>query len=230
VNCSERLNIEKFIDHTLLRPDATMGDIARLCSEAEKYKFFAVCVHPYYVRFVSEMIRKKGIRVCSVAGFPFGADVSEVKLMQARRAIEDGADEIDMVINIGALKDRENERVYEDIKAVADECHDRGCIVKVIIEASLLTNTEKIRACSIVADAGADFVKTSTGFGGGATLDDVKLIKRVLTGSGVAIKASGGIRTLNDVMKFLSAGATRIGTSSGVKIMEEHLKRLKSDE
>ena len=215
-------NIASVIDHTLLKPEATEEDIRKLCEEAKKYGFAAVCVNPSYVRLASQCLISTPVNVCTVAGFPLGANLSEIKVREARQAIDDGAGEIDMVINIGALKSGNFELVYNEIKAVADICHEKDVLLKVIIETALLLREEKIKACRLVSQARGDFVKTSTGFGpGGATIHDVVLISEALKGSSVGIKAAGGIRTYQDAIKMIEAGATRIGTSSGVKIVKE---------
>jgi len=221
-------NIASFIDHTLLKPEATEEDIQKLCSEAKEYSFAAVCVNPSYVRLASQYLRSTPVRVCGVVGFPFGTHLTEIKAHEAQRDIDDGAKEIDMVINIGELKSRNFELVYNEIKTVADLCHEKDVVLKVIIETALLLREEKIEACRLVSKAGADFVKTSTGFGpGGATVRDVVLIKETLKGLPLGIKAAGGIRTYRDAMKMIEAGATRIGTSSGVKIVEEEKLKTK---
>ncbi len=221
-------NIASFIDHTFLKPEATEEYILKLCKEAKEYGFAAVCVNPSYVRLASRYLGTTSIKVCTVVGFPFGAHLTDVKVYEARRAINDGAREIDMVINIGALKSGDFELVYKDIRALVDLCSGEDVIVKCIIETALLLDEEKIEACQLVLQAGADFVKTSTGFGpGGASLHDVVLIRETLKGSSVGIKAAGGIRTYKDAMKMIEAGATRIGTSSGVKIVKEEKLKAK---
>jgi len=217
---ADHLDVNRYIDHTNLKPYARAEDIVRLCNEAKEYDFYAVCVNPYRVKLAKELLRGSDVNVATVIGFPLGATPTEVKVFEAGRALEDGADELDMVINIGALKDGDYDYVREDIKAVAELAHERGAIVKVIIETCYLTEEEKIKACELAKEAGADFVKTSTGFGtGGATVEDVRLMRRVV-GDGMGVKAAGGIRTYEQALAMIEAGATRIGTSSGVKIME----------
>ncbi len=214
--------LAKLIDHTLLKPDATKDDINRLCEEAKKYGFWSVCVNPAYVSLATEILAETDVKVCSVVGFPLGANAPEVKALEAERAVNDGASEIDMVINIGALKSRDYELVEEDIRKVVERAKARrDTVVKVIIEAGLLTEDEKVLACRLVKESGADFVKTSTGLNApGATVEDIKLMRSVV-GSDFGVKASGGIRTYRDAAKFVEAGANRIGTSSGIAIIEE---------
>jgi len=215
--------LAKLIDHTLLKPNATKDDIRHLCEEAKENNFWSVCVNPTYVSLAAEIVRGSNVKVCCVVGFPLGANTSEVKALEAEKAITDGASEIDMVINIGALKSRDYELVKRDIREVVRRAKTtrKDTITKVIIEAGLLTRDEKISACGFVKEAGADFVKTSTGFTtSGATVDDVKLIRNVI-GPNLGIKASGGIRAYRDVIDLVKAGANRIGTSSGVRIIEE---------
>ena len=212
-------DLAKYIDHTLLRPDATKEDIDRLCREAAEFGFAAVCVNPAWVRRAADDLRGTPVRVASVVGFPFGATTPDVKAMEARRAIRDGAREIDMVINIGALKSGDHDLAQRDIERVADACHEAGAILKVIIEAALLTDEEKVVASHLAKQARADFVKTSTGFGpGGATVHDV-LLMRETVGPDMGVKAAGGIRTAEDVREMVAAGATRIGASAGVEIV-----------
>ncbi len=218
----DKIDIAKYIDHTNLKPYATADDIIKLCDEAIEYGFYAVCVNPYRVRLAKEYLRerKADVKVASVIGFPLGATPTEVKVFEARKALEDGADELDMVINIGALKDRDYEYVKNDIAEVVKVAHEKGAKVKVIIETCYLTEEEKVKACELAKEAGADFVKTSTGFGtGGATVEDVRLMRRVV-GSEMGVKAAGGIRTYEQALKMIEAGANRIGTSSGVRIVE----------
>ncbi len=216
------MNVAGLIDHTLLKPEATGADIERLCREAGEYGFHSVCVNPFHVRQAAALLRGSPVKVATVAGFPLGANLTETKVAEARSAIGDGAREIDMVLNIGALKDGDDAVVQRDIVAVAGTCHVEGVICKVIFETCLLSNEEKERACRACIEAGADFVKTSTGFStGGATVEDVALLSRLVKPHGLGVKASGGIRTLADLKKMVAAGATRIGTSSGVKIMQE---------
>jgi len=215
--------LAKLIDHTLLKPDATRNDIARLCEEAKKYGFWSVCVNPYHVSLASELLKNSGVKVCSVVGFPLGANVSDVKLREAERAVNDGATEIDMVMNISAFKSRDYELVSREIRDIVKHVKSRkNVIVKVIIETGLLTDDEKILACRLVKEAGADFVKTSTGFNvHGATVHDVRLIRKTV-GAHFGVKASGGIKTYKDAIKLIRAGANRIGTSSGVAIVGEN--------
>ncbi|MEZ0396036.1 MAG: deoxyribose-phosphate aldolase [Anaerolineales bacterium] len=208
------------IDHTLLKPDATQEQIAQLCFEARKYGFASVCVNPAWVELCAQLLKGSEVKVCTVVGFPLGATAPEVKVFETENAIEHGASEIDMVINIGALKARDLELVARDIRGVVAAAHERGAIVKVIIEAALLTDEEKTIACLLAKEAGADFVKTSTGFAsGGATVHDVELMRRVV-GPEMGVKAAGGVRTYEDAEKMLRAGATRIGASAGVKIVQ----------
>lgn len=215
--------LAKMIDHTSLKPSATKDDIARLCQEGKKYGFWSVCVNPIYVSLATDVLKGTDVKVCSVVGFPFGANVPDVKALEAGRAIHDGASEIDMVSNIGALKSREYELVKRDIRKVTKRAKAlrKDTIVKVIIETGLLTEDEKVLVCKLVKEAGADYVKTSTGFNStGATIHDVKLL-RSITGPKFGVKASGGIRTYHDAMELVKAGANRIGTSSGVLIVGE---------
>jgi len=214
--------LAKLIDHTLLKPDATKDDVKRLCEEAKKYGFWSVCVNPTYVSLATEILGDSDVKVCCVVGFPLGANTPEVKALEAERAVNDGASEIDMVINVGALKSRDYRLVKEDIRKVVERAKARrDTVVKVIIETGLLTDDEKVLACRLVKESGADFVKTSTGFNAsGATVEDVKLMRSVV-GSDFGLKASGGIRTYRDAAKLVEAGANRIGTSSGIAIIEE---------
>jgi deoxyribose-phosphate aldolase len=213
------LDLAHYIDHTLLRPDATAADIDRLCEEAAEYGFASVCVNPVWVRRSAARLRETPVAVASVIGFPFGATPADVKAYEARRAMRDGASEIDMVINIGALKGGDHETVRADIARVSDACHEGGAINKVIIEAALLSDAEKIIASRLARDAHADMVKTSTGYAsGGATVYDVALMREAV-GPRLGIKAAGGIRTAADVEQMIAAGATRIGASAGVKIV-----------
>jgi deoxyribose-phosphate aldolase len=211
--------LSHMIDHTLLKPDATQDQVAQLCYEARKHAFASVCVNPSYVKLCADLLRDSDVLVCTVIGFPLGATSTEAKAFEAQKALRDGASEVDMVINVGALKSRDYERVEGDIAAVARVVHAGGAILKVIIEAALLTDEEKVAACQLARVAGADFVKTSTGFGpGGATAEDVALMRRVV-GPQMGVKASGGIRSLADAQKMIAAGATRIGASASVKIV-----------
>ncbi|HEX9376380.1 MAG TPA: deoxyribose-phosphate aldolase [Actinomycetota bacterium] len=214
-------DLARYIDHTLLRPDATAADIDRLCEEAREFGFAAVCVNPVWVRRCAQALRGTNVRVASVVGFPFGASTPEVKAVEARRAIRDGAREIDMVINIGALRSGLLDLVREDVQKVSDACHEAGAMNKVIIEAALLTDEEKVVASHLAKEAKADYVKTSTGYGPhGATVEDV-LLMRETVGPRLGVKAAGGIRTLSDVRDMIAAGATRIGASAGVQILNE---------
>jgi len=210
------------IDHTLLKPDASRADIEKLCREAAEFHFATVCVNPAWVALAATLLRGSGVGVCSVVGFPLGATTADVKHYETRRAIFDGATEIDMVINIGALKARDLELAAKDIRGVVAAAHVRGAVVKVIIEAVLLTDEEKTIACLLSKEAGADFVKTSTGFSkAGATVEDVALMSRTVAPRRLGVKAAGGIRTYADVVRMIQAGATRVGCSNSVKIMEE---------
>ncbi len=212
-------DLARYIDHTLLRPDAPPADIDRLCDEARQYGFAAVCVNPVWVRRCAQRLRGTGVAVASVVGFPLGANTSEIKAMEARRALRDGAREIDMVINVGALKARDYEFVRQDIAKVTDACHEVGALNKVIIEAALLTDEEKVIACRLAQAAKADYVKTSTGFGpGGATVYDVALMRETV-GPKMGVKAAGGIKTAEQARAMIAAGATRIGASAGVQIV-----------
>ena len=209
------------IDHTLLRADATAEDIDKLCREAAEWKFATVCVNPTWVSRAARQLRGSGVGVCAVVGFPLGATTPDVKQYEARRAIFDGATEIDMVLNVGALKSGDVRLVTDDIRAVVGACMERGVTSKVILETALLTDEEKVTACTLAKAAGADFVKTSTGFGpGGATTADVALMRRVV-GSEMGVKAAGGVRDLQQVKAMVAAGATRIGASAGVRIVKE---------
>jgi len=213
------LDLARYIDHTLLRPDASAADVDRLCAEASEHGFAAVCINPTWVRRAAENLHGTGVAVASVIGFPFGASTTEIKAMEARRAIRDGAREIDMVINIGALKSGLHDLVGEDIARVSDACREAGALNKVIIEAALLTDEEKVIACRLAQLARADFVKTSTGYAsGGATVFDVALMRETV-GPRMGVKAAGGIRTAEDVEEMIAAGATRIGASAGVRIV-----------
>ena len=213
------LDLAKYIDHTLLKPDATADDVDRMCDEAIEYRFASVCVNPSWVRRTAGHLRGSGVLACSVIGFPFGATTAEIKAMEARRALRDGAREIDMVINIGALKSGDHKLVADDIAKVVDAAHEVGAVCKVIIETALLTDEEKVIASILAKSAKADFVKTSTGYGpGGATVYDVALMREAV-GPKMGVKASGGVRTLEDVEDMLAAGATRIGASAGIQIV-----------
>lgn len=211
-------SLAKMIDHTLLKADATKAEIQKLAEEAKEYSFASVCVNPTWVKTVAEILEGTPVKVCTVIGFPLGATTTEVKAFEANNAIENGATEIDMVINIGALKDKQYDMVEKDIKAVVEAAKGKA-LTKVIIETCLLTNEEKEKACELSVKAGADFVKTSTGFStGGATAEDVALMRKVV-GPTIGVKASGGVRSLEDAENMVNAGATRIGASSGVAIV-----------
>jgi deoxyribose-phosphate aldolase len=209
------------IDHTLLKPDATADEIEKLCREAADFHFATVCVNPTWVAFAHRLLRGSGVGVCSVVGFPLGATTPDVKQYETRRAIFDGASEIDMVLNIGALKSGDLRLVEEDIEAVTTPCRTHGVVSKVIIEAALLSDEEKVAASTLTKAAGADFVKTSTGFGpGGATIADVMLMRKVV-GDTMGVKAAGGVRDLEQMQAMVAAGATRVGASAGVRIVKE---------
>lgn len=213
-------SLAALIDHTILRPDATAEEIRQVCAEARQYGFASVCVNPARVALAAAELRGSGVKVCSVVGFPLGATPTEAKLDEAGSAIREGAREIDMVIHIGALKERDYRAVKSDIQSVAQLCHAGGALLKVIIETCLLDDAEKVAACALAKLAGADFVKTSTGFSkAGATAADVALMRRV-AGPEMGVKAAGGIRTLADLRAMVAAGASRIGASASVKIME----------
>jgi deoxyribose-phosphate aldolase len=213
------VDLAKYIDHTALKPETTADDIDQLCHEADQYQFASVCVNPTWVKRAATHLRGTDVKVCSVIGFPLGATTAEIKAMEARRAIRDGAREVDMVINVGALKSGDHATVLTDIEKVVDSAHEAGAIVKVILETSLLTDEEKVIASTLAKQAKADFVKTSTGFsGGGATVYDVALMRETV-GPSMGVKASGGVRTKSDVEDMIAAGATRIGASAGVQIV-----------
>ncbi len=215
------MDIASLIDHTLLKPEATPEQIAQLCSEAREYGFASVCVNPVYVKLAWDLLKGSPVKVCSVVGFPLGATLPEVKAFEAQQAIRDGASEIDMVIHVGALKAGQDDLVEQDIATVVEACHAGGAICKVILETCYLTDDEKIRGCTLAKRAGAEFVKTSTGFGpGGATEQDVALMRRTV-GPDMGVKAAGGIRTLEALQRMVAAGANRIGASASVKIMQE---------
>ena len=215
-----KFELARYIDHTLLKPDAKEGDIIKLCKEALEYKFASVCVNASYVKLAYSFLQGTEVRVCTVVGFPLGATTKEAKAFEASQAIENGAAEIDMVINIGALKSGKLDAVKEDISEVAGVCKDKA-LLKVIIETCLLTDEEKVTACLLSMEAGADFVKTSTGFSvGGATAEDIKLMRRTI-GPDMGVKASGGIRNLESALKMIEAGASRIGASASVSIVNE---------
>jgi len=211
-------HLAKYIDHTLLKPESTNGEIITLCNEAKQYEFAAVCINPHWVKVASELLRNSGVKVATVIGFPLGATTTFAKVAETRDAIANGATEVDMVINIGALKSADEKTVFQDTQQVVQAASDKA-LVKVIIETGLLTENEKQLACELAKEAGADFVKTSTGFGpGGATTADIKLMREVV-GEGMGIKASGGIRDATTAQAMVDAGATRIGASAGVTII-----------
>ena len=213
------MELAKYIDHTLLRTDAQRADVAKLIEEAKAYHFASVCVSPIWVSYVSDALRGSGVKTCTVIGFPQGATPSAVKAFETEQAVADGADEVDMVIAVGRLKDGDDAYVKADIEAVVRAARGKA-LTKVIIETCLLTDEEKRRACLLAKEAGADFVKTSTGFAaGGATAADVRLMRESV-GEAMGVKAAGGIRSRADAEAMLAAGATRLGTSSGVKIVE----------
>lgn len=211
------MELAKLIDHTALKPETIKAQITQLCKEAKEYGFASVCVNPTWVKLAAELLAGSDVKVCTVIGFPLGANTSAVKAFEAKDAIANGAGEVDMVINIAALKDKDDALVESDIRAVVEAAN--GTLVKVIIETSLLSDEEKVRACEIAVKAGTDFVKTSTGFStGGATKEDVALMRKTV-GSTIGVKASGGVRTKQDVEDMVAAGATRIGASAGVAIV-----------
>jgi deoxyribose-phosphate aldolase len=213
-------NIASYIDHTLLKPEASEADILKVCAEAAEYRFKSVCVNPLWVKTVTTALKGSGVLTCSVIGFPLGATPTDVKTFEARGAVLDGADEIDMVINIAAARAGDKGALVEDISAVAEAVHASGAILKVIIETVFLSDDQKILACQAAVEAGADFVKTSTGFsGGGATAEDIALMRRTV-GPDLGVKASGGVRSLADAQAMIAAGATRIGASSGIAIVK----------
>ena len=216
----EDKSLAKTIDHTLLKPDATADKIAQLCFEAKKYGFASVCVNPSYVKLCADLLKDTDVKVCTVIGFPLGATSTEVKAFETKNALENGATEIDMVINIGALKAGDNKLVARDIREVVKAAHSAGALVKVIIETALLTDEEKTIACLLAKEAGADFVKTSTGFSsGGATVHDIALMRRAV-GPDIGVKAAGGIHSHEEAEQMIAAGATRIGASAGIKIIQ----------
>jgi len=216
------LQIAQMIDHTVLKPEAAREDITKLCREAREYHFFSVCVNPTYVAHAKRELAGSDVLVCAVVGFPLGASPPETKALEARRAIREGAREIDMVINVGAMKSGDQDLVYRDILAVMEACRDGGALLKVILETSLLTDSEKVRVCELAMKAGADFGKTSTGFGSaGATVADIALMARTVAPRGLGVKASGGVKSYDDALAMIRAGATRIGASSGINIVRE---------
>lgn len=213
------MKLEKYIDHTLLKPEATEADIIKICEEAKKYDFASVCVNAYYASLVSRELKGTDVKTCVVVGFPLGATTKEVKAFETKQAIENGAQEVDMVINVGALKAKKYDKVREDIKAVVEAAKGKA-LVKVILENCLLTKEEIIKACELSKEAGADFVKTSTGFStGGAKVEDVKLMRETV-GPDMGVKASGAVRTREDADAVIAAGASRIGASASIAIVE----------
>lgn len=213
-------NIAALIDHTILKPEATADDVKRVCAEARQHGFASVCVNPYWVRSVAAELAGSPVKVCTVIGFPLGANTTAVKMLEAEQAIRDGAQELDMVLNVGELRAGNVDAVEADIRTVATVAHAGGAILKVILETALLNDDQKVRACELAKNAGADFVKTSTGFGpGGATAHDIELMRRTV-GPEIGVKASGGIRTIDDLRAMTAAGASRIGASASVKIIE----------
>ena len=217
--------VAALIDHTLLKAEATRSDAERICREALEFKFASVCVNSLFTHLVADALRGSGVNTCVVAGFPLGANLAVAKLDEARNALSRGAQEIDMVISIGNLKAGDDEAVSAEMGSLAAAVHDRGAILKVIIETSLLNNEEKVRACRLAKEARADFVKTSTGFStAGATIADVALMRKAV-GAEMGVKASGGIRTLEDLLKMVEAGASRIGTSNGVAIVRQAVEK-----
>ncbi len=218
--------LARYFDHTLLKPEATRAQVEALCLEAIRYGFFAVCINPCYIPLAASILRGTGVKICSVVGFPLGATLPEVKAFEAERAIAMGADEVDMVMNIGALKSGDYALVREDIARVVAVTRGAGALVKVILETALLTQDEKVMACKLAMEAGADFVKTSTGFGpGGATVEDVRLMRETV-GEKMGVKAAGGISSLDQALAMIEAGANRIGASRSVKIIQEAYERL----
>jgi deoxyribose-phosphate aldolase len=214
-------DVAAMIDHTLLKADASRGEVEKLCREAVEYRFASVCVNPTWIATCARLLQGSAVKVCSVVGFPLGATTPDVKHYETRRALFDGAREIDMVINVGALKSGDLRVVERDIEAVTGPCREAGAISKVIIEAALLTDDEKVAACTLAKAAAADYVKTSTGFGpGGATAADVALMRRVV-GEEMGVKAAGGVKDLDALRAMVAAGATRIGASAGVRIVQE---------
>ncbi len=218
-------NIAGYIDHTYLKPDARKSDIRKLCLEAKKHHFRSVCVSPLYIEYAYELIQDSDITICSVIGFPAGHHRTEVKVCEAEKALDAGAMELDMVIQVGCLIDGNYKTVIHDIESVTRVCHQRSALIKVIIETAYLSRRKKIKATDLVVKSGADYIKTSTGFAhSGATLSDIKLLRKILKGTHVKIKAAGGIRTYEMAVNMIQAGTDRIGTSSGVSIVNEENK------
>ncbi|MFW6136011.1 MAG: deoxyribose-phosphate aldolase [Chloroflexota bacterium] len=217
----KRNELARLIDHTMLKPEATAVEIERLCDEALQYQFASVCVNPAYVPLAAAKLAGAEVAVCSVIGFPLGATTTTAKVCEAEQALEDGATELDMVLFIGALKAGERDRVEEDVAAVAATCHEGGGLLKVIIEAALLSHEEKVLACQVAQDAGADFVKTSTGFAAsGARVEDVRLMRETVAPE-IGVKAAGGIHSYQEALAMIEAGANRIGASAGVRIVDQ---------
>lgn len=215
------MELSKLIDHTILKADASQKDVRRLCEEAKKYGFASVCINPCHVKLVSEQLKDSGVKTCTVIGFPLGATTTASKVFEAVDAIQNGAEEVDMVINVGATIDGDYDFVYQDILAVVEASHEHHALVKVIIEACLLNDEQKTKVCELCVKAGAEFVKTSTGFStGGATVHDVALMKKAVAGKAL-VKASGGVRTLEDAHAMVEAGADRIGTSNGIAFVAQ---------
>ena len=222
--CNIHPEIARLIDHTLLKPEATRGDVTKLCEEARRFCFASVCINPWNVPLAAELLRGSSVKVCTVVGFPLGATLPQIKAREAEEVIKLGAQEVDMVINVGALKSHQDELVETDVRGVVEACHRGGAICKVILETALLSPDETVRASLICKHAAADFVKTSTGFStAGATAEDVALM-RAAVGRDLGVKAAGGVRSLDDLKKMVQAGATRIGASASVRIMEEAQK------
>lgn len=213
------MKINQYIDHTLLKADASLALVEKLCAEAKEYEFFSVCINSYYVKKAAALLAGSNVKVCTVVGFPLGASTMETKRFEAMKAVAEGAREIDMVINVSAIKSGEWQYVLDDMSSLAQVCHQQGSLLKVILETCLLTQEEKIKACELAVKAKVDFVKTSTGFStGGATVEDVKLMRSLVGTMGV--KASGGIRDAETARKMIEAGATRLGTSASVEIVK----------
>lgn len=214
------MNINQYIDHTLLKPETTRAQIEKLCHEAREWKFAAVCINSYFVKYAVQILQSSDVRVCTVVGFPLGASTMETKRFEAMKAVAEGAKEVDMVINVSAIKSQEWQYVLDDMSSLAQVTHQQGALLKVILETCLLTDEEKKKACELAVKANVDFVKTSTGFStGGATIEDVKLMRSVV-GPKMGVKASGGIRDLATAQQMIEAGATRLGTSSGILIVQ----------
>lgn len=213
------MELNRYIDHTLLKADATSAQIEKLCEEAREHNFYSVCINSYYVRQAATLLKGSTTKVCTVVGFPLGASTMETKRFEAMKAIAEGAGEIDMVINVSAIKSQNWQYVLDDMSSLAQVCHQQGVILKVILETCLLTEEEKIKACQLAVKAGVDFVKTSTGFStGGATIEDIKLMRKTV-GPDMGVKASGGVRDQKTAKEMIEAGATRLGTSASIAIV-----------